>query len=644
MLLPTAKLQRPRNGLALVVTLAALVSTALIAPAPANAQDTTVAASSGTYTASNVPCPRQTAPSYLRLSKSVYRAYLQFKPQVDLGSITRAELVVTAKKVSGSRKIVVRRAAVTSLAKITASHKPKVSKVIGTSRAVKSGKTVTIKLKASAIKANTVLALNLSKKGSAQVYQAGAKAPVLRLTTSTNKTRATSTAVAPTTQPQATTQSQPPNTTGKLVFAHYFPPYPISLDNANSSTDYYARNYLLASGENGKFASIGGLLRDRPLPQAPVSGDFELANLKTEVRQAMSSGIDGFAVDILSLSGANWNRTVKLMDAAAQVSSSFRIMLQPDMTSSTGSASQSELAAALAKLATRPASYRLADGRVVISPFSAEKKSPSWWQGVMSSLSTKYGIRTALLPLLLDASKMKDYASVSYGFGNWGVRDPMAIAAAPDWASSARALGKVWMQPVAVQDVRPNQGVYDEAGNTEALRASWNEAIADDADLVLMVTWNDYSESTSFAPSANHGFCFLDISNYYIQRLKTGAFPTMDRLYITHRVQPYSAKASQPTLMVQRAASTRLAVRDTVEVLTILASPGTVTISIGSTTQSYAAPAGLFAKTFPLKTGSSTATVTRAGATVLSVTTKDPVTTNPRSQDMSYHAVGVTGR
>ncbi len=52
------------------------------------------------------------------------------------------------------------------------------------------------------------------------------------------------------------------------VFAHYFTPYPISLDNQDGASDYYARNYLTAGGESGKHAAYGGLLRDRPQPRA----------------------------------------------------------------------------------------------------------------------------------------------------------------------------------------------------------------------------------------------------------------------------------------------------------------------------------------------------------------------------------------
>lgn len=53
------------------------------------------------------------------------------------------------------------------------------------------------------------------------------------------------------------------------MFAHYFTPYPLSLDNASADGDYYTRNYLNPGGESGKHEKYGGLLRDRPLPTPP---------------------------------------------------------------------------------------------------------------------------------------------------------------------------------------------------------------------------------------------------------------------------------------------------------------------------------------------------------------------------------------
>jgi hypothetical protein len=79
------------------------------------------------------------------------------------------------------------------------------------------------------------------------------------------------------------------------VFAHYFTPYPVSLDDKAAASDYYTKDYLSPTGENGKHAAYGGLLRDRPIARAPLSGDWQLEDMKTEVRRAAAAqaAIDG---------------------------------------------------------------------------------------------------------------------------------------------------------------------------------------------------------------------------------------------------------------------------------------------------------------------------------------------------------------
>jgi hypothetical protein len=52
------------------------------------------------------------------------------------------------------------------------------------------------------------------------------------------------------------------------VFAHYFSPFPISLDNKASEIDYYTRHYNAVDGEGGKHAAYGGYFRQRPLPRS----------------------------------------------------------------------------------------------------------------------------------------------------------------------------------------------------------------------------------------------------------------------------------------------------------------------------------------------------------------------------------------
>ncbi|MFE3761776.1 glycoside hydrolase family 71 protein [Streptomyces sp. NPDC059104] len=427
---------------------------------------------------------------------------------------------------------------------------------------------------------------------------------------------------------------------GKLVFAHYFTPYPLSLDNASADADYYTRNYLRPGGENGKHERYGGLLRDRPLPVAPKDGDWEYANLRQEVRTARGAGIDGFTLDLLSLTGRNRERADLLMRAAHEVDPAFKVMLMPDMTS-LDTDDPAVLADALAALARYPAAHRLGDGRLVVSPFKAEEKSPAWWTRMMDTLRARYGVRTALVPLFLDFGAHNEaYAPISYGFSEWGSRSYAGQEGATADVDRAHGLGKIWMQPVSVQDARPNQGIYDEAGNTATLRTTWTHAIDDGADWVQLTTWNDYSEGSQFAPSLHNGYAYLDLTSYYLTRFKTGQWPRIvrDTLYLTSRTQ---FAASGPTggqslLMSPRKGSA--APRDTVEVLSFLTEPATVRTTVGPARDEHAAPAGPHAELLPLKPGTSSAEVVRDGRTAASVELPYRVDGTVAVQDLQYYA------
>lgn len=426
----------------------------------------------------------------------------------------------------------------------------------------------------------------------------------------------------------------------KLVFAHYFTPYPLSLDNASADSDYYTRDYLAPDGENGKHERYGGLLRDRPLPVPPKDGDWEYANLQQEVRTARDAGLDGFTLDLLSLTGRNRERADLLMKAAHAVDPAFRIMLMPDMTS-LATDDPVVLADALAALAKAPAAHRLGDGRLVVSPFKAEEKDPAWWTRVLDALRSRHGVRTAFVPLFLDfEANNKAFAPISYGFSEWGSRSYVGQEGATAAVDRSHGQGKIWMQPVSVQDARPNQGIYDEAGNTETLRATWTRAIDDGADWVQLTTWNDYSEGSQFAPSRHNGYAYLDLSSYYLTRFKTGHWPEIvrDTLYLTSRTQFAAADPTGAQSLVMSPRKGSAAPRDTVEVLSFLTGPATVRTAVGPVTAEHEAPAGPHAELLPLRPGRSAAEVVRGGRAGAAVELPYRVEPTVRVQDLQYYA------
>jgi hypothetical protein len=281
----------------------------------------------------------------------------------------------------------------------------------------------------------------------------------------------------------------------------------------------------------------------------------------------------------------------------------------------------------------------------VLSTFAAELKSPSWWGQVITALETAHHVPVKFIADFLDASttNMKAFAPISYGFGNWGMRTVSSVSASANFASRAHALGKKWMEPVAFQDARPRDGLYAEASNTATGRATWMKAINDGADFVQVVTWNDYSESTSIAPSMAHGSVFLDICSYYARWFKQGSpgAITSDHLYLTHRIHLANAT---PTSGIQNMTYTlggmNTPPQDTVEALVFLTQPAQVSVTTSAGTKVFSQPAGESAVTVPLKVGDVSASIIRGTTTVMTVTSPFKVTATPLTQDFQYWASG----
>lgn len=438
--------------------------------------------------------------------------------------------------------------------------------------------------------------------------------------------------------------------TSKLVFAHYYSPMPISLDNKASDVDFYTRNYQNPNGLGGTSVAFGGVTRDRPL-QRPVRTDtnWRQKDLETEVRQAISDGVDGFTLDILQIPGDAdvqvWKTALTMMDAAQAVDPGFKVAIHLDMTGGMRRKSVDQLAAATAQLGAYKSAYHLADGRLLVAAGMAEVHDAAWWANWKNVMATKYNTPVAFIAEFVASEKpyLPSFAPISYALSVWGARNPAwnnpATTGPVGRANAAHALGTKWMQPVSVQDERPRSSIFDEAENTTNLRNTWKIAMDSNSEIVQIPTWNDYTEGAQIAPSAMHGWSFLDISSYYSTWYKTGSAPriTRDTVYVTHRTQLAAAKPTFPQtkLMSNRGGSPT---RDTVEALTFLTAPATVTIHVGSKSYTCEAAAGIDTCTVPLGTGTVSAEVSRDNAMVTKVTSPHTVTATPYVQDLQYVA------
>ncbi|MFJ4044379.1 glycoside hydrolase family 71 protein [Microbacterium sp. NPDC089987] len=585
---------------------------------------------------------------YLSATKSADTTFLKFSGDALKGrQVTSASLDLRVRSTTATKPglMAYNSSSNWSSSTLTWANKPSRGAVAsGQSTTAVAGQTVRIPLKIESVPTSGVFALNLNYlEGGIRLLmeRSGEYAPkIVVTTTASGATEAPDTPSGNETKPEA--PAAKPSGTPR-VFAHYFVPYPLSIDNKTADSDYYANNYLNPIGENGKFAAQGGLLRDRPLSPAPqTASDWRVRNMATEVRQAQSAGIDGFTLNLMSSSGQNWEAGINMMKAAGSVGG-FVVIPMVDGSSGFVKNTPAQAAALLNQLYRSGPAYKV-NGSYLLSSFKAEGASVSWWTQVIEALEKTYGLPISFQAVFLNASdaNMKAYAPIADGYGNWGARTERNSLARPNYDAKAASYGKTWMEPIAVQDVRFNASNWAESNNTATVRTQWQRAIEDKVDYVQLVTWNDYSESTQIAPSQAHGDSFLDLTRYYTSWFENGKAPalTADEIVLTHRKQFVGAKPSlshqlmgAPTLD-----GTSTPARDTVEAVVWLTSPATVKITVAGKTTTVAAPAGMSVHTVPLGIGAVSASVERSGAVTAKLASPYTVVQTPPVQDLQYYA------
>jgi len=144
----------------------------------------------------------------------------------------------------------------------------------------------------------------------------------------------------------------------------------------------------------------------------------------------------------------------------------------------------------------------------------------------------------------------------------------------------------------------------------------WAQIVAerDSFDLVELVTWNDYGESsyvgpldgaqppgTTWATGFDHT-PFLDIASYYISAFKAGGVPqiTQDSVFIWSRPHPKDAAAPDPIGRPTYADTTE----DSISCLVFATAAGTLQLSAGSSSQTFAVSAGVNQFVMPMVPGS----------------------------------------
>lgn len=418
----------------------------------------------------------------------------------------------------------------------------------------------------------------------------------------------------------------PPNlapvSTQKLIFSHWFGPFPRSFNGATEAEDYYTSGLMAPVSP---YTAYGGFIRDRPIHRAPLGSGWDLIDMRWDIAKAMEAGIDGWCFDFSDITGVHFYRLNLMLEAALSYPT-FKIIPMIDFVSATNGVNA--CASALAPIMAHPSVYKH-EGLPVLSAFGSDLTGVAFFTDLKNRLATVHSRPIAFIPCGLDP-QITEFSPISFGIGYWGGRSTATNGVGI--GNAINAAGKLSMIPVAPQDYRPKDGIFDEAGNTDLWRQTWQIAQDVDADWVQVVTWNDFSEHCTITPSIGQGETFIFLTQFYGHRFKTGAFPTItqDRLIVSHRKHAHAMVPSVQTLNAGlRGGSTPA--RDTVEVLAFLTSAKTLTINVGGTTYTESAPAGVSVWTKALGTGAISASV--PGVTCTSPHT---VVASAAYQDLQY--------
>jgi hypothetical protein len=325
---------------------------------------------------------------------------------------------------------------------------------------------------------------------------------------------------------------------------------PLSFKNLPRGEDTYDTQYLTNDGNNGKFAQVDGYIQERPLPvgvwQSPY---WKEINLAIDVLRAAQTGADGFLVDILRLpTSGDGDWLNHLYQIAAKVRPGFRIIPMFDQAA-LRQLSAEDVVLELTRVYSHPAAYRLDDGRLLVSAFAPDLGAANLWKQVIDKMAEN-SKQIAFLPVFLNTHAALDYSTFAFGFSSWGQRDPVSVekGAAERLIMSLPRTSKLWMQPVAAQDVRPKVPAFWEADGVSLFVESWRQAIEHQSRYVQVITWNDYSETTEVEPSSLTQYVFYDLLAYYISLYKTDREPiiTRDAIYYLHRLQLLDAGSIKP--------------------------------------------------------------------------------------------------
>lgn len=349
-------------------------------------------------------------------------------------------------------------------------------------------------------------------------------------------------------------------------------------------------------------------------------GGSSIADYQKEIRAAQAVGVDGFALNCGSWTKEGYykQRALLIYQAAKELGTGFELLLSIDHASGISDAEVKDM---IETVRDHPNQFRY-KGKPVVSTFAGDASKTKFLRDTFGDsvvyVPFYYPKPAAEMPGEGQVGQVFDeHAAGVDGFFHFGAAGTsgQVVKTNRRMAQKWKGAGKLFM--VGISPFYRGHGINYRVFNYngfEGVAQQWEGAIEDGADWVELVTWNDWGESSYFAPLPDNApagsiwtgqwgvltshKAYLDASCYYIAWFKTGKKPSIqkDRLFYFYRLNPANVPANKN---LSDAGKNEMGLPDHAQKLpdgvyvsVFLKAPAECSIYSGAAVQTFALPEG----------------------------------------------------
>ncbi|MFA6270732.1 MAG: endo-1,3-alpha-glucanase family glycosylhydrolase, partial [Candidatus Paceibacterota bacterium] len=379
----------------------------------------------------------------------------------------------------------------------------------------------------------------------------------------------------------------------------------------------------------------------------PYNGEVSLESYEHQILLARQYGIDGFV-----LSCGSWvkepyyiERSTLIYEAARRIDPEFKLFMQIDTANGLDPLETS--LDMMKRFAGHPNQFRY-EGKPVLAAYSSinvnwrehltagvSAGGKSRWEITVSALKDA-GYETCFVPFFWTDNytlapsydgALNTFADAPWinGYNLFGVDHPAwdLIRGNANCMRAASKLGKLYMATASFAynsaNLRDFHGMRDYA-------AIWEGVIKDNADWMLLETWNDYGEDSSLAPAnafldmgrVDHDESYLDVTAYYSAWYKSEKPPEIrqEKLFYVYRDRSRWQKTcfdSKSQAWIELADQIHDDVEDNIYSTAFLKEPAELTIQSGKEQKTFQLNAGVSHVEIPFQSGVPHFTLKRQG-------------------------------